>query len=168
MPVNVSTSDIDLRDLHVVVVDDSESHAALVRAYLRTPSGRDYHMTAATSLRGGIELMAHTAIDCVLLDLTLPDSDGFDGLSTIRAAHPDLPVVVLTGSEDDAAGEQALQRGAQDYITKSDMTPRILRRSIARARRERSSEPRQTSPARCRPVSEPKKKPGSPTGGPPR
>jgi len=67
---------------------------------------------------------------CVLLDMGLPDAQGVEGVARIRIVAPDVPVVVLTGNDDDAVGLDALQCGAQDYLVKGHVDGRTLARSI--------------------------------------
>jgi diguanylate cyclase (GGDEF)-like protein len=70
------------------------------------------------------------AFDAVLLDLRLPDSDGLDGLRTIRNICPGVPIIVLTGLSDLSVATQALKNGASDYIEKGDLEARTLLRAI--------------------------------------
>ncbi|MFQ4144924.1 ATP-binding protein [Chlorogloeopsis sp. ULAP02] len=79
----------------------------------------------------------HNSIDVVLLDLSLPDSIGLDTLKEFRIAVPDIPVVVLTGLNDEKMALQAMAEGAQDYLVKDEITiqslPRAIRYAIERA-----------------------------------
>ncbi len=78
----------------------------------------------------------HGAIDCVLLDLGLPDALGLDAMRRVREADPEMPVVVLTGDTDERRGIQALGAGAQDYLIKGTITgagvSRAIRHSVQR------------------------------------
>src|SRR5262249_26435321 len=85
--------------------------------------------------------------DTVLLDLSLPDSHGLDTLKTARTAAPGVPIIVLTGNEDDELGLQMVQDGdAQDYLPKGGVNGSLLMRSIryAIARYRSEMELRQT------------------------
>jgi serine phosphatase RsbU (regulator of sigma subunit) len=70
------------------------------------------------------------AVDCVLLDLGLPDAMGLTALERLRARDPDVPVVVLTGRIDDGIGPEALAAGAQDFLVKGQVDGHGLERSI--------------------------------------
>jgi DNA-binding NarL/FixJ family response regulator len=72
-------------------------------------------------------------IDLVLLDLGLSDSQGLDTLTSVAHTHPAMPVVALTGLDDDALALRTVQAGGQDYLTKNTVTPEILRRTIRHA-----------------------------------
>ena len=76
------------------------------------------------------ERLADEPVDCVLLDLSLPDAQGLEALAGVRAAAPDAPVVVLTGMPQDALALQALDAGAQDYLIKGETPGPVLVRSI--------------------------------------
>ena len=66
----------------------------------------------------------------VLLDLGLPDSHGIDTLVVTRAQAPGVPIVVLTGFQDEALGDEALKGGAQDYLVKGQVDSKLLGRSL--------------------------------------
>jgi serine phosphatase RsbU (regulator of sigma subunit) len=82
-----------------------------------------------------------TEIDCVLLDLDLPDADGLDAVHRIRTLYPDLPIVVLIADDDEERGGEALTTGAQDYVAKGashgHAIARAIRHSVQRNRAER-------------------------------
>jgi signal transduction histidine kinase/CheY-like chemotaxis protein len=84
----------------------------------------------ADSLKSGIQHLQEQKFDAILLDLTLPDSHGIDTLLKVMGAAPDTVIVVLTGTDDEELGLNAVQRGAQDYLSKSDVTSKLLLRSI--------------------------------------
>ena len=116
-------------------VEDSPTHVALVTAYVAPPSARSaitYEMESASSLAAALERLARPpAIDVILLDLVLPDAEGLDGLGRVVDAAPAIPVVVLTGAdEDEDLGAAAVARGAQDFVGKADLTPSMLRRIL--------------------------------------
>lgn len=77
--------------------------------------------------------LAGHAVDIVLLDIGLPDTDGLDAIRRIRAAAPNVPLVVLTGPDDESLAVQALQEGAQDCFVKGQVESRALRRGLRQA-----------------------------------
>ena len=77
---------------------------------------------------------------CVLLDLDLPDGDGLDALDAVVGVAPALPVIVLTGRDDPRLGEEALRRGAQDYLDKGWTNQRLLTRAVRYAIERRAAE----------------------------
>lgn len=113
----------------VLVVEDNADDAVLVERALEA-TGRPFVREAATRLSAALNRLARGGIDVVLLDLGLPDAHGCDGVNRIAAQHPFVPVVVLTGLEDEEVGLKAVQAGAQDYLVKGSLDPRLLDRSL--------------------------------------
>ncbi len=75
-------------------------------------------------------------VDAILLDLGLPDSDGLDSLARATSAARHVPIVVLTGLDDEELGVEAVRKGAQDYLQKGQASPRFLARDSPRRRTE--------------------------------
>src|SRR6185436_146482 len=113
----------------VLVVEDNEDDAFLVQRALDA-SRRPFTRERASRLVAALNRLARGGIDVVLLDLALPDAKGFDAVQRIGAEYPFVPVVVLTGLEDEEVGLKAVQVGAQDYLVKGSLDPRVLDRSL--------------------------------------
>ena len=128
----------------VLVVEDDPGDFGLIRAHLRRARlGRSNDKDAAIwakTLAEGIALARRETPDVVLLDLALPDSSGLATVRAMRAALPDVPVVVLTGHDDDQQALAALHAGAQDYLIKGqfdhDALGRAVRHALVRERLE--------------------------------
>ncbi len=116
--------------IDLLLIEDTEADARLIQAILLEDAPQGFHVVRAASLGEGLRLLESAAFDLVLLDLSLPDSQGLDGLASLRARHPLVPVVVLTGLADDALALTAMQQGAQDYMVKGQGSNELLRRSI--------------------------------------
>lgn len=116
--------------MQVLLVEDSPTDANLLRqSFLR--SGKEgWELSTVERLDEAIARSQQQPFDVVLLDLRLPDSDGFDTIAEFRAAVPDIPVVVLTMMDDEDLALQAMARGAQDYLVKDQITIQLLLRSI--------------------------------------
>ncbi len=102
----------------------------LQRAVL-TPRG--YEIVTAQNGADALLLLESSPIDVVLLDVGMPGVDGMSALRRIRAVHPTLPVIMLTGNVDAAVGRATLQRGAFDYVTKPvdfDHLVRVLEAAV--------------------------------------
>jgi PAS domain S-box-containing protein len=103
--------------VQVLLVEDSPSDAALLQENL---SGNpNISVNVAKSLREAADFLKSNHIDAVLLDLTLPDSIGLDSVKWARRICPNLPVVVLTGVDDERTGIAAVRMGIQDYLVKN-------------------------------------------------
>jgi CheY-like chemotaxis protein len=125
------------RRLSVLLVEDNRDDAELIQRML--PGGETTVETADT-LAAAQARLARGGIDVVLLDLHLPDTSGTLGLSALLRARPELPVVVLTGLDDEAVGQHAVAEGAQDYLVKGQTDRRLLDRSLRYAVERKRSE----------------------------
>ncbi|HIE32316.1 MAG TPA: response regulator [Methanosarcinales archaeon] len=126
--------------IRVLLVEDDPADVKLVQMAL-SGSGHAYETEVVGSISAATERLHAGRFDVVLLDLGLPDSRGLDTVSKIHDGHPRIPVAVLTGLDDEEAGICAMQRGAQDYLVKGDVTSRLLTRSIRYAiERKRAEE----------------------------
>lgn len=121
------------------MVEDDENDAFLVQRALGA-SRRPFTPERVTSLSAALERLARGGIDVVLLDLALPDAQSFDGVHRIGSACPFVPVVVLTGLADEDVGLKAVQVGAQDYLVKGNLDPRLLDRSLRYAMERKRAE----------------------------
>ena len=123
----------------VVLIEDSPDYASLVEQMLIESFGEvdvrrfGYVKEACDDTRGG-------ATDCVLLDLGLPDAHGLDALELVQEAYPDIPVIVLSGREEEQMAVEAVYRGAQDYLVKRHTDRNLLSRSIRYAIERKRSE----------------------------
>lgn len=123
----------------VLLVEDDSGDALLVQEFLGAGNG-DFELTRVRTLAEAMAL-AGPGIDCVLLDLHLPDTDALDGLESLVLNDACPAVVVLTGLDDEALGAQALEIGAQDYLSKESVNEETLVRSVRYAiARQRSDE----------------------------
>jgi len=116
--------------LSVLVVEDNAVDAELVRALLHHHAIRRFSVELVSRLDVALERLLSAPPQVVLLDLTLPDARGLQGLREIRAARPDLPVVILSGTSDEETAVQAVSEGAQDYLVKGRIDPDLLARSL--------------------------------------
>ncbi|MBP2291468.1 GGDEF domain-containing response regulator [Azospirillum rugosum] len=123
----------------ILLVEDDDADAGLVIRTLR-PYARRFTLTRATTLQEARAFLLRNACDVVLLDLSLPDSFGFDTVRRMRGDVPSLPLVVLTGLDDEDFALQALAAGTQDYLVKGQadgpLVWRAIQHAIARKRLE--------------------------------
>lgn len=134
--------------LRVLLVEDNELDArTLQRALQRNEGPTEFEVDHVSDLKSAIGALDTVGYDCVLLDLSLPDSEGLIGVDSITQHTPHAPVVVLTGLNDPATAVEAVERGAQDYLAKDGMNPALVARSIryAVARHHSDTELRTTN-----------------------
>lgn len=116
------------RRQRILLIEDDDADAVLVeRALERFPG---FEMKQVARLEQALAQLADGAWDVALLDLSLPDSFGLEGVAALRSRFPDLPVVVLTGLSDNQMPLAALEHGAQDYLAKGQCSPEILVRTV--------------------------------------
>src|SRR5438034_132757 len=114
---------------HVLLVEDNPGDADLVRLRL-VESGTPVNVSCVNRLADGLAAIALQPPSVVLLDLNLPDSRGPETFRRVLEKAPDVPVVILSGQEDEALAMKAIHQGVQDYLVKGDMTSRNLERSM--------------------------------------
>jgi serine phosphatase RsbU (regulator of sigma subunit) len=130
----------------VLLVEDNPGDARLIRELLAESPAAGFELARTDRLEPSLTLLDENRFGLVLLDLSLPDSQGLDTFRALRARHPSLPVVVLTGTDDETLAAQAVQEGAQDYLIKGRVDgPHLvhaLHFAIRRQRRDREVEAR--------------------------
>jgi serine phosphatase RsbU (regulator of sigma subunit) len=122
----------------VLLIEDDDDDALIVKDLL-AESSMDVSLVRGRTLQEGLRALPGS-FDCVLLDLRLPDAVGLDTLRSVRAAAPWIAVIVLTGLDDEAAGEAAVDAGAQDYLVKGKVESGLLSRAIRYAMGRRHAE----------------------------
>ncbi|MHB8523534.1 MAG: response regulator [Limisphaerales bacterium] len=102
---------------HILVVDDEAPIRELLGEFFKK---RGYQVTTAATAEEASEWSDDARPDVVILDIDLQGVDGFEVLQTIKAAHPHLPVIMLTGMGfDDELLQEALHKGASGYVSKT-------------------------------------------------
>ncbi|WP_142848300.1 PAS domain S-box protein [Telmatospirillum sp. J64-1] len=119
--------------MRVLLVEDNPADAHLVKVWLGEEGSDAFSLSLAENLGEGCRLAGEGDFDVVLLDLTLPDGRGLDCLSAVLAVAPAVPVVALTGSDDDSLALEMLRHGAQDYLIKSLTNGSLLARTLRHA-----------------------------------
>jgi diguanylate cyclase (GGDEF)-like protein/PAS domain S-box-containing protein len=117
----------------LLLVEDNAGDARLFREMLDEYGGHVAVLTIVESMCDAETHLAENASDMILLDLGLPDSQGLDAVRRARLAAPHVPLVVLTGLDDESLATKALQEGAQDYLIKGQIDPRALLRALRHA-----------------------------------
>src|SRR5580698_3734205 len=116
--------------VHILLIEDNEEHVAFLRQLLAASDSGDFELHAAGNLESGLARLKDGGIQLILLDLTLPDSDGLETFLRVIEAEPDIPLVVLSGIDDVALAIEIVQLGAQDYLVKGHVDNHLLVRSL--------------------------------------
>src|SRR3954465_14567885 len=115
---------------NVLLIEDNPGDARLIREMIAEDPRTPFTLHYADRLAKGLEHLSATEIALVILDLSLPDSSGLDTFAKVYAHSPAVPIIVLTGNDDDALALSAVKGGAQDYLVKSRLDRELLLRSM--------------------------------------
>ncbi len=116
--------------MKILLIEDHKPDAVLIRELLTENTRQSFHLLHAERLEAGLALAHREHFDVALLDLSLPDAFGQDTFWRLHQQAPNLPIIVLTGFDDEDLAITLAQAGAQDYLVKSDLNSGILHRSI--------------------------------------
>lgn len=116
----------------VLLVEDSDADAEMFRRVFASGAKLTYFLRAR-DIASAKDLLARARPDCVVLDLGLPDSVGLSGLQQIRAIDEGIPVVILTGLNDEGVARAALRSGAREYVVKDQLDGEALGRALLEA-----------------------------------
>jgi response regulator RpfG family c-di-GMP phosphodiesterase len=142
-----------MAEMRILLVEDNPADVRLLREYLLDTGANHYKFFQVSRLADGIECLATEQVDIVLLDLGLPDSQGLDTFYRMHACAPDLPIILLTGLQDERTAAAAVQAGAQDYLEKNDLNQALLERTLHYAiERQRSRQALLASEQRLRKI----------------
>ena len=116
--------------VHILLVEDDPDDVWVMRNLLSDRWDGPFDLVHVEMLSSALELCSRRRFDAILLDLTLPDSQGLETFFALCSQADDVPIVVLTGYSDESAAMKAVQAGAQDYLVKGQVDDRLLIRSI--------------------------------------
>jgi Flp pilus assembly CpaE family ATPase len=116
--------------INVLLIEDNPGDTRLIRELLKEAKGVPTGLLCADRLSTGLELLSKGGVDVVLLDLSLPDSKGFETFSKVHTRAKELPVIILTGFDDEELAMKAVRDGAQDYMAKGSVNSQSLMRSV--------------------------------------
>ena len=119
--------------VRLLLIEDNPGDALLLQRSLEMAFPDRYWIAHAASLGEARMALTEHAFHAVLLDLGLPDSQGLRSVEAIRAAAPALPLVAMTGLDDEKLASEAIRRGAQDYLLKGQADAALIARSIRHA-----------------------------------
>lgn len=116
--------------VRVLLIEDDPDDALLVSESLAEARGTRFQIERAERMSTGLERLTRGGIDVVLLDLSLPDSSGVETFRQVNLHRPDVPIVVLTGLDDETLGAELVGEGGQDYLVKGQVGSGLLVRCI--------------------------------------
>jgi PAS domain S-box-containing protein/putative nucleotidyltransferase with HDIG domain len=116
--------------INVLLIEDNPGDVRLIQEMLAEGGGVRFKLVCADRLTAGLDRLAANDIGLVLLDLGLPDSQGFDTFAKMNAQVPQVPIIVLSGLTDEELAIKTVQEGAQDYLVKDKLDSDLLVRAI--------------------------------------
>lgn len=132
----------------ILLIEDNELDARSLISALERDRSSGVRVARATSLEAGLKALHEQQFDCILLDLSLPDSEGLGGVDQVVEAATHCPTVVLTGLDDPTIAITAVAHGAQDYLVKGKTSPDSIERSVRYAMARFATEARLVSTER--------------------
>lgn len=121
------TPDLAIKTL---VIEDNPSDARLIQELLADAKGASFEIDSTQTLKDGLQRLATNGYDVVILDLGLPDSRGADTFTETEKRFPQMPIVILTGLDDEELAAELVRKHAQDYLVKGRIDTNQLVRSI--------------------------------------
>ncbi len=124
---------METKTINLLLIEDNPYDVDLLRMLLQKASGVRFQLDVAKNLEEGLARLAKGGMDLVLLDLTLPESSGLDTFNAVKAQSRDVPVIVLSGLDDETLALNAVHAGAQDYLVKGRVDTQLITRAVVYA-----------------------------------
>lgn len=121
------------KSIKILLVEDNPGDFRSIREMLNELDDNQYEIFHTTRLDNGLKILVKDNFDLILLDLCLPDSEGMDTFNIMKYNADDIPIIVLTGLNEDIFAVSAVGRGAQDYLVKGEINSKLLASSIQNA-----------------------------------
>ncbi len=120
---------LSIQKIPVLLVEDSRSEAHVMQRQLESIDD-EFDIRRVSRLDEALASLEQEKTSAVILDLGLPDSDGPLSVKTLRQSFPDMPIVVLSGRDDENTIRRSLQYGAQEFVGKANSTGKAIRQAI--------------------------------------
>lgn len=132
------TESTDQKDIHILLLEDNDVDYLYTKSLVtdintsrqEEQEQASFKLTRSPSFASAITQLSQDKFDLILLDLSLPDAHGLDTFYTMRTVSPHVPIIVLTGNQDEEAALHAVEAGAQDYLVKGHIDANVLSRSV--------------------------------------
>ena len=121
---------MDINSLKILLIEDNPADADWIEEILIEEKLAGLQLNHVNRVKEGLKSLSQDCFDAVLLDLSLPDSQGIDNITMVKQQAPELPIIVLTSLNDQNIAIQSVREGAQDYLIKGSFEKELLIRSI--------------------------------------
>ncbi len=117
--------------INILLIEDVKTYSRLIQTYLEEAYPKNhYDLSIADCLSDGLDFISLNKYDIIILDLSLPDSSGIDTYIQVHEQGSKIPLIILTTDEDESSAINAIKLGAQDYLIKSTLNSKELKRSL--------------------------------------
>ena len=121
---------MEIKTINILLIEDDPVDAELLRLALKKASGVRFQSEVATNLKDGLKRLEQPGIDVVVLDLSLPETTGLDTFYAVRAEAHDVPIIILSGLDDQMLARKAVHSGAEDYLVKGSEANQLITRAL--------------------------------------
>lgn len=121
---------MDQKNIRILLIEDNPDDVFFLRMVLHKADGTSFQIEPVEDLASGLERVKQGNCDVVLLDLTLPDSMGLDTFKAVKAQAREVPIIVLSGLDDETIAVNAVHAGAEDYLVKGRVDSQLITRAI--------------------------------------
>ena len=126
----VDLSNLTPQHIKLLIIEDNPGDIRLIVEYLKGDTQAKYQVKSSETLEGGLKILANENVDIILTDLGLPDSKGIDTCTEILKLFPDVPLIIMTGLDDEKLGLESIRLGVQTFLEKNNITPNSLAHAI--------------------------------------
>ena len=128
--LNTSVDGSDKKIINILLIEDNPGDIRLIQELMKEVSNGRFNLLYHDNLTEGMQLLNDRKFNVILLDLSLPDSEGLNTLEKILKNAKDIPIIILTGTDDQTLAIEAVKSGAQDYLIKGKVNGILLERTI--------------------------------------
>ncbi len=121
---------LKVKKINILLNEDNPGDTRIIRELLNEAEDFSFNLIYSSNLQDGLRIIEENAVDVILLDLSLPDSNGHQTIVRTREKAKEIPIIILTGLKDEIFARKAVQAGAQDYFVKGQIDSNPLARSI--------------------------------------
>jgi DNA-binding NtrC family response regulator len=121
---------VELKRTNILYIEDNPDDVVIMELLLAEKCRAAWSLVHVDLLAAGLKRLEEGGVDIILLDLSLPDSHGFVTFLEVKKRAKDLPVIIMTGLDDEIMAMKAVQEGAQDYLVKGQVDANLLKRAI--------------------------------------
>src|SRR5580704_612143 len=118
------------KTINMLLIEDDPDDVQFLRRTLHKASGVRFEVEPAKNLEESLTRLAKGGLDLILLDLTLPESSGMDTFNAVKAHAHDVPIIILSGLDDETLALNAVHAGAEDYLVKGRANSQLITRAV--------------------------------------